>query len=159
MAVRSPMNVLLDTCALLALARGEFKANGRAVDLGSIRVPMFVVGTETDHVAPWRSVYKINLLNEGDITFVLTSGGHNAGIVSEPGHPRRHFRIAHRAAGAPYLAPEAWETATEPRDGSWWPLYVDWLSGHSSKAISPPPLGTAKFSALCDAPGTYVRET
>ena len=65
--------------------------------ISEISVPIFAVSTETDHVAPWRSVYKIHLLNQGDITFVLTSGGHNAGIVSEPGHPRRHYRVERRA--------------------------------------------------------------
>jgi len=141
------------------LTEGRFTVGGRPIAVSEIATPMFAVSTETDHVAPWRSVYKINLLKEGDMTFVLTSGGHNAGIVSEPGHARRHFRIAHRRAGEPYLAPEAWETAAEQRDGSWWPLYVEWLADHSGEAISPPPLGAAKYPAPCDAPGTYVRET
>ena len=44
-------------------------------------------------------------LNDGELTFVLTSGGHNAGVVSEPGHPHRHFRIRVRDAGARTLGP------------------------------------------------------
>ncbi|MGH7227167.1 MAG: PHA/PHB synthase family protein, partial [Gemmataceae bacterium] len=67
------------------LAEGRFRVEGRPIAISAIREPIFAVSTERDHVAPWRSVYKIHLLNEGDITFVLTSGGHNAGIVSEPG--------------------------------------------------------------------------
>ena len=82
------------------LAEGRYRVEGRPIAISEIRAPIFAVSTETDHVAPWRSVYKIHLLNEGDITFVLTSGGHNAGIVSEPGHPHRHYRIgAVRAQG------------------------------------------------------------
>ncbi len=83
------------------LAEGHFRVDGRPVSLADIRGPLFVVGTETDHIAPWRSVYKILLLNEHDATFVLTSGGHNAGIVSEPGHPHRHYRIRERPFGHP----------------------------------------------------------
>ena len=76
------------------LATGRFVVDGRPAAVQNIRVPIFVVGTERDHVAPWRSVYKIHYLADTDVTFVLTSGGHNAGIVSEPGHPRRSYRMA-----------------------------------------------------------------
>jgi polyhydroxyalkanoate synthase len=136
------------------LAEGRFLVGGRPVALAEIRAPLFVVSTETDHVAPWRSVYKIHLQCEGDVTFVLTSGGHNAGIVSEPGHPHRHFHIAHRASAASYLAPEEWAAAAEQRNGSWWLAWVDWLNSRSGAPIPPPPMGAAIF----DAPGQYVHE-
>ena len=75
------------------LAEGRFPAGGKPVSVADIKGPFFVVGTETDHIAPWHSVHKLHLLNSEDLTFVLTSGGHNAGIVSEPGHPHRHYRM------------------------------------------------------------------
>ena len=87
------------------LAEGSFPVEGRPIALSDIRAPIFVVGTETDHIAPWRSVYKIHLLCNSDITFALTSGGHNAGVVSPPGHPGRHFAIHRREPGAHYLGP------------------------------------------------------
>src|SRR4051794_13451839 len=90
------------------LAEGRFPAGGRPVALSDIRVPLFVVGTETDHIAPWRSVYKITLMTDSDLTFVLASGGHNAGVVSEPGHPHRHYRIGHRPAEGMYVGPDEW---------------------------------------------------
>jgi polyhydroxyalkanoate synthase len=141
------------------LAEGRYMVDGEPIAISEISAPIFGVSTETDHVAPWRSVYKIHLLNEGDITFVLTSGGHNAGIVSEPGHPHRHFLIAHRAAGEPYLAPDKWAAAAEEREGSWWPVYAEWLGAHSGDPVAPPAMGATKYKPLCDAPGTYVRET
>ncbi len=142
------------------LAEGRLIAGGRPVAVEDIRVPFFVVGTESDHVAPWRSVYKIHLLNEGDVTFVLTSGGHNAGIVSEPGHPHRHFRRHRRAAGEPYLGPEEWMARVTPEEGSWWPVWAAWLSEHSGPPAKPPGLGaaTAGYRASADAPGHYVLE-
>ena len=85
------------------LAEGRFEVGGRPVALTDIRVPIFAVGTETDHVAPWRSVYKLNLSMDTDVTFLLTNGGHNAGIVSEPGHANRHYRLATRAEADRHL--------------------------------------------------------
>ena len=143
------------------LAEGRMKVEGRAIAISDIHAPLFVVGTETDHVAPWRSVYKINLLNDGEVTFVLTSGGHNAGIVSEPGHVGRHFRIANRPAGEAFASPSEWQAKTGVQPGSWWPSYIDWLNARSGSAIAPPPLGRPErgFAPLADAPGTYVRTT
>src|SRR5271165_5857515 len=124
-----------------------------------MKVPMFVVGTEHDHIAPWHSVFKLHLQNDGELTFVLTSGGHNAGIISEPGHPNRHFRIRIREAGRHTLGPDEWEHDTPSQDGSWWVEWNAWLKRHSGRHVDPPPMGGPGFMPLCDAPGTYVLET
>lgn len=141
------------------LAEGRLMAGGHTMALENIHLPIFLVGTEQDHIAPWHSVYKLHFLNDGAITFVLTTGGHNAGIVSEPGHPRRHFRIGSRAAGGQTLGADEWQAATAPRDGSWWPEWAAWLGAQSATTSAPPPgmslPGTPLFG---DAPGAYVLE-
>ncbi len=141
------------------LAEGRYRTDGRDVALTAIRTPLFTVGTEQDHVAPWRSVYKFHLLTDADITFVLTSGGHNAGIVSEPGHPHRYFRVALRRRTDNYVDPDAWTAGTPAREGSWWPRWSDWLIAHSGEPVAPPAMGAAQSGSApaCDAPGTYVR--
>jgi polyhydroxyalkanoate synthase len=139
------------------LAEGRFEAGGRPLVLSDIKLPIFLVGTENDHIAPWRSVFKLHFLNEADITFVLTSGGHNAGIVSEPGHAHRHFRINARKAGAHTRGPDEWQRETAPQDGSWWVEWNAWLGTHSTKNIVPPSMG-GRVPILGDAPGTYVLE-
>ena len=140
------------------LAEGQYRVDGRPIALTDIRAPLFVVATRTDHVAPWLSVYKIHLLTEGPISFVLTSGGHNAGIVSEPGHPGRTYQIAHRPSGGRYIDPETWAAATPVGQGSWWPAWADWLGEHSSPPGPAPSLGAPDggFPAIADAPGRYV---
>jgi polyhydroxyalkanoate synthase subunit PhaC len=140
------------------LARGEFKSGGQPVNLSAIRVPMFVVGTETDHVAPWKSVYKARgLTRSSDYTFLLTSGGHNAGIVSGPSHPRRRYRVRTWSNATETLAPHAWLESTETQAGSWWPVWDRWLAQHSSETRVPPPaLGSSAYRPLADAPGEYV---
>ncbi len=141
------------------LAAGRFLVDGRPAALQNIRAPMFVVGTERDHVAPWRSVYKIHYLTDTDVTFVLTSGGHNAGIVSEPGRAHRRFRIALKRTDDVCLSASEWAEAAEKRDGSWWLAWADWLAAHSAPARVPgrqPGAAERGFPALIDAPGTYV---
>jgi polyhydroxyalkanoate synthase subunit PhaC len=142
------------------LAEGRYQIEGRPVALSDIRTPCFVVGTETDHVAPWRSVYKLHLLTDAEVTFVLTSGGHNAGIVSEPGHPRRHYRLSTRPAGGRYVDPDIWVTRATATPGSWWTAWWTWLKAHSSDEVSAPGMGApdAGYMPLGDAPGTYVRQ-
>ncbi|THH36898.1 alpha/beta fold hydrolase [Aliishimia ponticola] len=140
------------------LAEGRYNLGDRPVAISDIRAPVFLVGTERDHVAPWHSVYKFNLLSDTDVTFVLTSGGHNAGIVSEPGHPHRHYRIATKLKDAAYADPERWMAETESTEGSWWSALAEWLSARSDAPVAPPPLGAKDkgYKPLCDAPGTYV---
>lgn len=140
------------------LSAGRYEVDGRPVALGDITVPIFTVGTVKDHVAPWRSVYKIGLHVHADVTFLLTSGGHNAGIVSEPGHPGRSFQVATRAHGARYVDPDAWAERTPRQPGSWWPAWQGWLAERSGALSRPPALGHAKagYPPLGPAPGTYV---
>ncbi|MBN9467287.1 MAG: polyhydroxyalkanoic acid synthase [Bosea sp.] len=141
------------------LASGRFMVGGRPAALQNIRTPSFAVATERDHVAPWRSVHKLHLLIDADLTFVLTSGGHNAGIVSEPGHSGRHYRIKLKKHGDTCLGPDEWLDAARTREGSWWTAWAAWLhSQSSSEQVAPPSVGDAAkgSEALCDAPGTYV---
>ncbi len=142
------------------LAEGRFIVGSRPIALTDIRAPIFAVGTERDHVAPWRSVYKINLLSDTEVTFALTSGGHNAGIVSEPGHPRRSYRIATRKEGEIHLDPDQWQASAPLREGSWWPAWQSWLRALSTATVGPPSMGMPErgYPAIGEAPGRYVLE-
>jgi polyhydroxyalkanoate synthase len=140
------------------LAAARFRVAGRPVSLTDIRAPVFCLGTGTDHVAPWRSVYKLHLLTDTEVTFVLTTGGHNAGVVSAPGHPRRSYRVHTQAHGDKYLDPEQYLAQANAKPGSWWPEWQRWLAGHSSAPVSPPRTGAPErgLFVLGDAPGRYV---
>ena len=140
------------------LAEGRFEVDGKPVALSDIDVPVFAAGTETDHVAPWHSVYKFNLLLEAEVTFVLTSGGHNAGIVPDPKFSKPHYRIGKRAEREHYLDPDTWLDANSAQDGIWWQAWSDWLVRRSGPTAAPPKLGAphAGLPPLADAPGSYV---
>jgi polyhydroxyalkanoate synthase len=142
------------------LAHGRFIVDGRPISLHDIRVPIFAVSTTTDHVAPWRSVYKIHELTAAQVTFVLSNGGHNVGVVNPPGTPHRHYRLAVHDPAATLLDAQRWETEAPLHEGSWWPAWLDWLAGRSGTSGSTPALGApaAGYAPLGDAPGNYVFE-
>ena len=140
------------------LSSGRFPVDGNPIRLSDVRLPMFVVGTETDHVAPWKSVYKVgNLVRSDDYTFLLTSGGHNAGIISGPVHPKRRHRLRSRNLHEPHLSPEHWLAETPAQPGSWWPVWQTWLAARSGARVAPPAAGSADYPVIEQAPGQYVR--
>jgi len=134
-------------------SQGRYAVEGQYIVPKNIQVPAFVVSTEKDHVAPWKSVYKTHLLLNSDITFVLTSGGHNAGIVSEPGRENRSYRISERSKNEAYVDPKTWLETTPQSQGSWWVAWQEWLVSQSTAVkINPPKLD----AELAPAPGRYV---
>ena len=138
------------------LAAGRYMVADKPVALMDIRAPIFTVGTVRDHIAPWRSTYKINFLTDTDVTYLLASGGHNAGIVSEPGHDHRGFQVMTRKADDRYIDPDAFLAQAPQKQGSWWPEWVAWLATQSGEPVDPPKMGNAEHAALGDAPGAYV---
>lgn len=141
------------------LARDRYTVDGKTISVSDINVPLFVVGTVTDHVAPWKSVYKIHGLSQtNEITFLLTSGGHNAGIISGPSHPRRSYQMHTHKADDKHLDADTWFEAVETQPGSWWPAFNEWLDQQMTGTIKPPAIGAPKkgYKALRDAPGEYV---
>jgi len=142
------------------LAEGHYLVKGKPIALTDIRLPIFIVATERDHVSPWESVFKINLLTTADVTFTLTSGGHNVGIVSMPSKKtKRYYRISTLKETDRYIDPKSWYEHTKSVNGSWWPAFEKWLAINSSKTKVDPPKMESKAAGikpLGDAPGTYV---
>ena len=141
------------------LAEGHYRVNGRPIALSDIWIPVFALGTERDTVSPWQAVYKIHLLAPAEVTFCLSSGGHNVGVVNPPiPGVKRSYQIGTRKAGARYIDPDTWHTAMPIHEGSWWPALTHWLQRHSSERVAPPPMGNeaAGYPVRGDAPGRYV---
>jgi len=140
------------------LAEGRYRVDGKPVALSNLHAPMFVLGTQRDHVAPWKSTYKIHFLADADITYVLASGGHNAGIVAPPGQATQDYQMLTKRENEPYLGPEEWLERAPHHEGSWWPAWVAFLAAHSDERVAPPPIGGSRQrgASLDDAPGGYV---
>jgi polyhydroxyalkanoate synthase subunit PhaC len=146
------------------LAEGRYIAHDKPVRLADIKVPMFVVATERDHVSPWKSVYKITQLVNGPVSFLLTSGGHNVGIVNPPSgpsaHPGANYRFATHGAGKTPADPQVWQDTAPLFQGSWWPCWQQWLHRHSSGQVGAEPVtGLVEDGKPVAAPGTYVHQT
>jgi polyhydroxyalkanoate synthase subunit PhaC len=141
------------------LAEGRHLVQGKPIALSDIHAPMFVVGTIHDHVAPWKSVYKIHYQVDADVTFLLASGGHNAGIVAPPGEEGHFYQVKNKPEDAPYVGPDEWLKSAPRTEGSWWPEWTRWLTAKSGELCEPPRMGVGPSDGgLLDAPGEYVRQ-
>lgn len=134
-----------------ALAKGTFTAEGEAIDLSAIKVPVFIHAARKDHISPFQSVYKGVKLFPGDVTFVLADSGHIAGVVNPPAANKYRYWLSD------ILPPtsDGWMAYAKEHPGSWWPLWADWLGKKSGGETAPP----APIKKAAPAPGSYVLET
>jgi polyhydroxyalkanoate synthase len=129
---------------------GAFEIDGTAVDLGAVETPLYVLASENDHIAPWRSVYRTTNHVSGPARFVLARAGHIAGMVQPPGGRNARYRVA--PGDAPPSEPDAWLEQALPVEGSWWDDWVEWAAARSGTRVAPPTLPDGRH-----APGSYVR--
>lgn len=141
-------------------AHGKYEVDGKAIALKDVRAPIFALGAERDHIAPWRSVYKTELYKSGETTFILTGGGHNSSVVSPPGKVGAYYWKSVSPAGGDYVDPDTWLAASPRQEGSWWPFWRDWLVQRSGKKVPArlPRKRKAGDEPLGEAPGVYVYE-
>ncbi|MFN3312011.1 MAG: PHA/PHB synthase family protein [Hyphomonas sp.] len=135
---------------------GEFPVDGDFVAVKDIRVPVFALGAERDHIAPWRSVYRIGLHGRTETTFVLTGGGHNTSVVSPPGKSGAYYFAGQVIGETDHVEPEAWLAGARRHEGSWWPEWLGWLKARTGAGQTAPPVMPDSHGA---APGRYVLET
>ncbi|WP_346276657.1 alpha/beta fold hydrolase [Pseudonocardia sp.] len=135
------------------LAAGELEIAGKTIDLSAIKAPTYVVSAINDHIVPWKSAYKNVGLISGPVRFVLSSGGHIAGIVSPPGPKVWHMVAETETTPA---TGDGWREVAERRSGSWWEDWSRWSDANSGPLQEPPRMGSAKYPVLGDGPGTYV---
>ena len=134
------------------LAEGRYLVEGKPIALSDIHTPMFVVGTVRDHVAPWKSTYKIHYQVDADVTYLLTSGGHNAGVVAPPGEQGHFYQVKTKAEDAPYIGPDEWLKAAPRVEGSWWPEWTKWLTARSGEPCEPPRMGVGHARTVTACP-------
>ncbi|MCY1445189.1 Poly(3-hydroxyalkanoate) polymerase subunit PhaC [compost metagenome] len=129
------------------------EVNGTPIDLQKVAVDSFHVAGITDHITPWDSVYRSALLVGGDKRFVLSNSGHIQAILNPPGNPKACFFENGKLSSDP----RAWYYDAQRHDGSWWPMWLQWLQERSGERRTVSfELGNAEYPPMEAAPGTYV---
>ena len=133
------------------LARGEMELAGQQLSLARVTNDTYVVGAINDHIVPWHGSYRTGGLMGGSVRYVLSSGGHIAGIVNPPGPKAWYETGDYTPAG-----PEAWRAQATKHSGSWWQDWAEWSDPRAGERIKPPHMGSRRYPAIADAPGEYV---
>jgi polyhydroxyalkanoate synthase len=126
---------------------------GVPVDLGRISQDIYAVGTQQDHIVPWKSAWRISQLVRGKVRFVLGGSGHIAGVINPPSKGRGYWTNDQPVKNAD----EWFESATQHK-GSWWNDWLEWLKARSGEQVAPPSMGNEKYKPVMPAPGSYVLE-
>jgi polyhydroxyalkanoate synthase len=144
----------LRSCYLhnLIVQPGAFTILDTPIDVTKVKTPLYILGAEGDHIAPWRSSFMtVKAVGSTEVTYTLTNAGHVAGIVNPPENAKaKHWT---KARVAKTETADAWRASAELHDGSWWLDWTAWMDRHGTKRVKPyalPPGGDA-------APGRYVR--
>ena len=135
-----------------ALPRDEYVVMGERLMVSEIGTDSYIGAGIDDHIVPWRVSYRTTQLFKGAVRFVMTSGGHIAGIVSPPGPRTRLWTNDDLPAD-----PDAWRAGALERQETWWTDWAEWISSRAGERRLPPASGSATYPVLGDAPGTYVR--
>jgi polyhydroxyalkanoate synthase subunit PhaC len=133
------------------LAEGTMVLGGQRLDLAAVMSDTYIVAAERDHIVPWTSSYKSTGLLGADVRFVLSSGGHIAGIVNPP-NPKSWVLTSD--ANPP--SAQQWRDGASQQDESWWEDWARWMADRAGPLAKPPRIGSRRHRALGDGPGVYV---
>lgn len=138
------------------LARGDYALGGEPLNLKDVTIDLYVVGAVNDHIVPWTSSFAVSGLTGGKVRYVLSNGGHIAGVVNPPG-PKAWFEALPAGKDSTTGTADSWRESATRSAGSWWEDWVTWSTKRAGKMVAPPQLGSEKHPPLTDAPGDYVR--
>lgn len=151
---RMAIEYLRGLCQSDQFSRQGFPLLGRKVRISDVKLPLFAVACETDHIAAWKASFNgIVQMGSTDKTFVLSESGHIAGIVNPP----TKNKYGHWSGGSLDLDPDAWKAAGTFTKGTWWPRWGEWLAQRSGPMVAARSPGRGKYKPLDDAPGQYVK--
>ena len=139
------------------LAKGAMEMDGETLDLGAVDIPIFMQAGETDHIAPFGSIYRTARLfasgGNNKVQYMLAGSGHIAGVVNHPDKHKYHHSVN---TALPETVAE-WRENAERHAGSWWPYWIEWLNEISPGETQARIPGEGGLGVIEDAPGSYVK--
>jgi len=132
---------------------GGIELGGVPIDLSQVDIPVHIVSTKEDHIAPWPATYVATQLYAGDTTFTLAGSGHIAGIVNPPTQTKYGYWTNDENPPTP----DDWLAGATQHEGSWWPHWLKWVRKQAGKKVPARVPGNGEAPALEDAPGSYVK--
>ena len=136
------------------LSKGELEIGGKPLNLGNVKIPVFMQSGEKDHIAPYRSIYRSAKMFGGETTFMLAGSGHIAGVINHPDNKKYHYSTNENLPDTV----EKWQEDAIRHDHSWWPYWIKWLNKRSPGKVATRQPGDGKLKAVEDAPGSYVKK-
>jgi polyhydroxyalkanoate synthase len=135
---------------------GAIELNGVPIDLTKVTIPIYLLASREDHIAPYPSVFKACHHYSGPVRFVLAGSGHIAGVINPPEHEKYQYWVNPRQEGA-LGELDDWLASAEEHPGSWWPDWAEWIKPLAGPMVAARDPGTGALPAIEDAPGSYVK--
>ncbi|MDX1540095.1 MAG: class I poly(R)-hydroxyalkanoic acid synthase [Geminicoccaceae bacterium] len=123
------------------------------IDLRKIDLPVYILSTREDHIAPWTSTYSATQIYRGEVIFVLAGSGHIAGVINPPTVEKYGYWTGEDLPADP----DAWLAKADKHPGSWWPHWKAWNAAKSGKMVKARTPGDGKLEVIEPAPGSYVK--
>ncbi len=134
---------------------GAVTVCGESIDMGQVKLPIYIYGSQEDHIVPVDSAYASTQIFKGPKTFVMGASGHIAGVINPPQAKKRSHWVNTKRAFPAKL--HSWLDSAQEIPGSWWPNWAQWLSTHAGASVAPPKrAGNTQFKPIESAPGRYV---
>ena len=135
------------------LAKGELVVDGVKLNVGMVKIPVYLQSSREDHIAPYQSVFKMKNLFAGPTEFIMAGSGHIAGVINPPDANKYQFWSNKNDAKD---FDEWWAGAVE-QPGSWWPHWETWLADRSGEKGPARQPGDRDLNVIEDAPESYVK--
>lgn len=157
-ATRMPGKMHIEYLRKILLENGLTHKNkvqfkGVGIDLSEIKIPLFIMASIDDHIAPWKSAYPLYNMSGGNNVFILGASGHVAGVINHPDKNKYHYWTNSSKENDP----DKWFEGASEQPGSWWPEWLSWIQNYSGSSV--PGRIIDERRVIEETPGSYALQS